>query len=174
MRRLVGRTDAVIAVPPVLTVLESFPGIPRLGHALQAVLPLVALCRAATRPETVERPGRRAGLPVGITGPWSGIGDSPVRRRADGGGKAFPPGHAAAARPCAVPMIRHRAALHPVVRAAAVGAAAFTGGSRIDPGRRRRWQVMASAVWGRAIACLPLAGLKGAGRWMRRLRGGHA
>jgi membrane-associated phospholipid phosphatase len=93
--------------------------------------------------------------------------------RRDGGDKGFPSGHAAVASFGAMQIIKHCAALHPVTRAAAVGAAALTGGSRIEAGRHSLWQVMAGAIWGWATACLPRAGLRGAARWMRKLRGRH-
>jgi membrane-associated phospholipid phosphatase len=68
-------------------------------------------------------------------------------------------------------MIKHCSALHPVTKAAVIAAAAVTGGSRIESGRHSLWQTMAGAVWGWAIACLPLAGLRGAVRRMQRVRG---
>jgi membrane-associated phospholipid phosphatase len=69
--------------------------------------------------------------------------------------------------------IKQCAALHPVTNAAVIAAAAVTGGSRIESGRHSLWQAMAGAVWGWAIACLPLAGLRDAGRRMRRAWGSH-
>jgi membrane-associated phospholipid phosphatase len=173
MRRLVERTDAVIAVLLGLTVLVTVPDNRRLGSALQVVLPLIALGCAATRGETVGTLGRFAVLQVGIKGPKHLIGDSPISQRPDGGDSGFPSGHTAVASFGAVQVIKHCAALHPVTRAAAIAAAAFTGGSRIEAGRHSLWQVMAGAVWGWTAACLPLAGLKGAGRWLRRVRGRH-
>lgn len=172
-RRLAERTDAVIAVLLVLTVLVTFPDNRRLGSALQVVLPLIALGCAATRGETVESLGRFFVLQIGIKGPKYLIGESPISQRPDGGQKGFPSGHTAVATFGAAQMIRHCSTLHPVTRAAGVAAAAFTGGSRIESGRHSLWQTMAGAIWGWAIACLPLAGLKGAGRWMRKVRGRH-
>ena len=56
---------------------------------------------------------------------------------------------------------------------AVVAAAALPGGARTESGRHSLGQTMAGALWGWAIACLPLAGLRRAGRWMRKLRGRH-
>lgn len=173
LRRLAERTDAVIAVVLVLTVLVTVPDNRRLGSALQVVLPLVALGCAATRGETVNSLGRFAVLQAGIKGPKYLIGESPISQRPDGGDRGFPSGHTAVATFGAVQVIRHCAALHPVTRAVVVAAAAFTGGSRIESGRHSLWQTLAGALWGWAIACLPLAGLRRAGRWMRKLRGRH-
>jgi membrane-associated phospholipid phosphatase len=170
-RRLVEGTDAVIVVLLALIVLVTVPDNRRLGSALQVVLPLIALGCAATRGETLESLGRFAVLQVGIKGPKHLIGDSPISRHPDGGDKGFPSGHTAVATFGAMQMIRHCVSLHPATRAAAVAAAAFAGGSQIEAGRHSLWQTMAGAVWGWAIACLPLAGLKGAGRRMRRVRG---
>jgi membrane-associated phospholipid phosphatase len=173
LRRLAERTDAVIAVLLALTVLATVPDNRRTGSALQVVLPLIALGCAAARGEMVESLGRFVVLEVGIKGPKHLLGESPINRRPDGGDQGFPSGHTAAATFGAMQMIKHCSALHPVTRAAAVAAAAFTGGSRIEAGRHSLWQTMAGAIWGWAIACLPLAGLKGAGRWVRKIRGRH-
>jgi membrane-associated phospholipid phosphatase len=173
MRRPVLRTDAVIAVLLVLTVLVTVPDNRRLGSALQVVLPLIALGCAASRQETVETVGRFVVLQVGIKGPKYLIGESPVSRRPDGGDNGFPSGHTAVATFGALQMIKHCAAVHPITKAAAVAAAAVTGGSRIESGRHSLWQTMAGGIWGWAIACLPLSGLKGAGRWLRKVRGRH-
>ncbi|MDR7127369.1 phosphatase PAP2 family protein [Pseudotabrizicola sp. 4114] len=173
LRRLVLRTDAVIAVLLVLTVLVTVPDNRRLGSGLQVILPLIALGCAVTRGETVETVGRFVVLQIGIKGPKHFIGESPISKRPDGGDRGFPSGHAAVATFGAVQMIKHCAGLHPVTRAAAVAAAAVTGESRIESGRHSLWQAMAGAVWGWAIACMPLAGLKGAGRWMRKVCGRH-
>jgi membrane-associated phospholipid phosphatase len=173
LQRLAERTDTVIAVLLLLTVLVTVPDNRRLGSALQVVLPLIALGCAATRGETVESLGRFVVLQIGIKGPKSLIGESPISQRPDGGDKGFPSGHTAVATFGTVQMIKHCAALHPVTRGAAIIAAAFTGGSRIESGRHSLWQTMAGAVWGWAIACVPLAGLRSAGRWVRKIRGHH-
>lgn len=173
MRRLALRTDAVIAVILVLTVLVTIPDNRRLGSGLQIILPVIALGCAATRRETVETLGRFVVLQVGIKGPKYLIGESPISQRPDGGDNGFPSGHTAVATFGALQVIKHCAALHPVTKAAAIAAAAFTGGSRIESGRHSLWQTMAGAVWGWAIACLPIAGLKGAGRWKRKVQGRH-
>ncbi len=173
MLRLVLRTDAVIAVLLVLTVLVTAPDNRRLGSALQFVLPLVALGCAATRGQTVETLGRFFVLQVGIKGPKYLIGESPISQRPDGGDRGFPSGHTAVATFGAVQAINHCAALHPVTKVAAVAAAAVTGGSRIESGRHSLWQTMAGAVWGWAVACMPLAMLRGTGRWIRKVRGRH-
>jgi membrane-associated phospholipid phosphatase len=173
MRRLVGRTDAVIVVLLALMVLVTAPNNRRLGDAFQVVLPLMALGCAATRGETLESLGRFVVLQAGIKGPKYLIGETPISRRPDGGDNGFPSGHTAVATFGAMQVIKHCSALHPVTKAAAVAAAAFTGGSRIESGRHTLWQTVAGAFWGWAIACLPLAGLKAAGRWMRKVRGRH-
>lgn len=173
LRRLADRTDAVIAVLLVLTVLVTVPDNRRLGSALQVVLPLIALGCAATRGETVDSLGRFVLLQAGIKGPKYLIGERPISRRPDGGDDGFPSGHTAVATFGAVQTIKHCAAIHPATRAATIAAAAFTGGSRIEAGRHSLWQTMAGAVWGWAIACLPLAGLKRAARWVRKVRARH-
>lgn len=173
LRRLAERTDAVIAVLLVLTVLATVPDNRRMGSALQVVLPLIALGCAAARGEAVEGLGRFVVLQIGIKSPKYLIGESPISQRPDGGDNGFPSGHTAVATFGAVQVIKHCAALHPVTRAAGITAAAFTGGSRIESGRHTLWQTMAGAVWGWAIACLPLTALKAAGRWIRNIRGRH-
>jgi membrane-associated phospholipid phosphatase len=173
MRRIAQRTDAVIVGLLVLAVLVTVPDNRRLGSALQVVLPLVALGCAASRGETVGTVGRFVVLQVGIKGPKSLIGESGISQRPDGGNRGFPSGHTAVATFGAVQTLKHCAALHPVTRAAAVAAAAVTGGSRIESGRHSLWQTLAGAMWGWAVASLPLAGLKGAGRWIHRRRGRH-
>lgn len=173
LRRLVGRTDAVIFVLLALTVLATAPDNRRMGSALQVVLPLMALGCAATRGKTLDSLGRFAVLQVAVKGSKHLFGEGQISRRPDGGEKGFPSGHTAVASFGAVQLIRHCAPLHPVTNAAAVAAAAFTGGSRIEAGRHTLWQTMAGAAWGWAIACLPLAGLRGAGRWISRVRGRH-
>lgn len=164
----------MIAVLLVLTVLAIVPDNRRLGSALQIVLPFIALGCAATRGKTVESLGRFVVLQAGIKGPKHVLGDSPISQRPDGGDRGFPSGHAAVATFGAVQILQHCAALHPVTRAAVAAAAAFVGGSRIETGRHSLWQAMAGAVWGWAIACVPFAGVRGAGRWMRKIRGRHA
>lgn len=171
LRRLAERTDAVIAVLLALTVLVTVPDNRRLGSALQVVLPLIALGCAATRGKMVENLGRFVALQAGIKGPKHVIGESPISQRPGGGDKGFPSGHTAVATFGAVQIIKHCAELHPVTKAAMVAAAAFTGGSRIESGRHSLWQTMAGAIWGWAIACLPLAGVRSAGHWMRKVRG---
>lgn len=171
LRRFARSADAVIVVLLVLTVLATVPDNRRLGGALQVVLPLVALGCAATRGKAVESLGRFAVLQIGLKGSKHLLGESPISQRPDGGNRGFPSGHTAVATFGAVQMIRHCAALHPVTNAAAVAAAAFTGGSRIEAGRHSLWQTMAGAIWGWAVASLPLAGVRGAGRWLRRVRG---
>lgn len=171
--RLAQRTDAVIAVLLILTVLATVPDNRRMGSALQVVLPLIALGCAASRGETVDSLGRFVVLQMGIKGPKYLIGESPISRRPDGGDNGLPSGHTAVATFGALQMIKHCAALHPVTRATGIAAATFTGGSRIESGRHSLWQAMAGGVWGWAIACLPLAGLKAAGRWLRKVRGRH-
>lgn len=173
VRRLAGRTDAVIIVLLVLTILATAPDNRRTGSTLQVVLPLIALGCAATRGKTLDSLGRFAVLQVGVKGSKQLFGDSPISVRPDGGDRGFPSGHTAVATFGAVQVIRHCAPLHPVTNAAAVAAAAFTGGSRIESGRHSLWQTMAGAIWGWAIACLPLRGLRGLGRWIRRVRGRH-
>jgi membrane-associated phospholipid phosphatase len=173
VRRLVGRTDAVIIVLLVLTVLATAPDNRRMGSALQVVLPLIALGCAATRGKALDSLGRFAVLQVGVKGSKSLFGESAISRRPDGGDRGFPSGHTAVATFGAAQVIRHCAPLHPVTNAAALAAAAFTGGSRIESGRHSLWQTMAGAAWGWAVACLPLAGLRGAGRWISRIRGRH-
>ncbi len=164
----------MIVVLLALTVLATVPDNQRMGSALQVVLPLIALGCAATGGKTVESLGRFAVLQVGVKGPKHLFGESRISHRPDGGNNGFPSGHTAVATFGAAQMVRHCAGLHPVTKAAAVAAAAFTGGSRIESGRHSLWQTMAGAVWGWAIACLPLAGFRGAGRWIRRVRGrGH-
>jgi membrane-associated phospholipid phosphatase len=173
MRRFARSADAVIVVLLVLTVVATVPDNRRMGSALQVVLPLMALGCAAARGKTVESVGRFAVLQAGVKGSKHLFGESPVSQRPDGGSKGFPSGHTAVATFGAVQMIKHCAALHPVTNAAAVAAAAFTGGSRIEAGRHSLWQTMAGAIWGWAIAYLPLAGFRGAGRWTRRVWGRH-
>lgn len=163
----------MIAVLLVLTVLATVPDNRRLGSNLQFVLPLIALGCAATRGKTVESLGRFVVLQAGIKGPKHVLGDSPISQRPDGGDRGFPSGHTAVATFGAVQAIKHCAALHPVTRAATVAAAAFVGGSRIESGRHSLWQAMSGAVWGWVIACVPFAGLRGAGRWMRKIRSRH-
>ena len=163
----------MIVVLLVLTVVATVPDNRRMGSALQVVLPLVALGCAATRGKTVEILSRFVVLQAGVKGSKHLLGESPISLRPDGGTRGFPSGHAAVATFGAVQTIKHCAALHPVTNAAAIAVAAFTGGSRIEAGRHSLWQAMAGAVWGWAIACLPLAGLRGAGRWMSRVRGRH-
>jgi membrane-associated phospholipid phosphatase len=118
--------------------------------------------------------GRFALLQVGIKGPKYVIGESPISQRPDGGDNGFPSGHTAVATFGALQVIKHCTALHPVTKAAVVAAAVITGGSRIESGRHSLWQTMAGAIWGWAIACLPLKALTGAGRWMHRVWGRHA
>lgn len=173
MRRLVRRTDAVIAVLLVLTVLVTLPDNRRLGSGLQVILPLIALGCAVTQGETVEIVGRFVVLQIGIKGPKYVMGESPVSQRPDGGDRGFPSGHTAVATFGAMQLIKHCAALHPVTRAAAVAAAAVTGGSRIEAGRHSLWQTMAGAFWGWAVACLSLSALRRAGRRMRNGGGRH-
>lgn len=173
MRRLVLRTDAVIAVLLILTVLVTIPDNRRLGSGLQVILPLLALGCAATRGEMPETVGRFAVLQVGIKGPKYLIGEASISARPDGGDNGFPSGHTAVATFGAVQLVKHCAALHPVTKAAAVVAAAVTGGSRIESGRHSLWQTIAGAVWGWAIASVPLASLRGAVRWIRKGRGRH-
>ncbi len=163
----------MIVVLLALSVLATLPDNRRLGSALQVVLPLIALGCAATRGKTVESLGRFVVLQAGIKGPKQVLGDSPISQRPDGGDRGFPSGHTAVATFGAVQMVRHCAALHPVTKAAAVAAAAFTGGSRIEAGRHSLWQTMAGGLWGWAVASVPLTGLKGAGGWMRKVRGRH-
>jgi membrane-associated phospholipid phosphatase len=170
-RRLAERTDAVIAVLLVLTVLVTVPDNRRLESALQIVLPLIALGCATTRGKTVESLGRFVVLQIGIKGPKYLIGERPISLRPDGGQNGFPSGHTAVATFGAVQMIKHCSALHPVTKAAGIAAAALTGGSRIESGRHSLWQTMAGAVWGWAIAGMSLAGPRNAVRWMRKIRG---
>jgi membrane-associated phospholipid phosphatase len=171
--RLAQRTDAVIAVPLILTVLATVPDNRRTGSALQVVLPLIALGCTAARGKTVESLGRFVVLQIGIKGPKHLIGDSPISRRPDGSDKGFPSGHTAVAVFGAAQVISNCAALHPVTKAAVAAAATFTGGSRIESGRHTLWQTMAGAIWGWGVACLPLTGLKAATRWTRKVRGRH-
>ncbi|WP_180996050.1 phosphatase PAP2 family protein [Tabrizicola aquatica] len=173
LRRFGTSADAVIAVLLALTVLATVPDNRRIGSALQVALPLIALGCAATRGKAVESLGRFAGLQVGVKGSKELLGDAMISQRPDGGNRGFPSGHTAVATFGAAQVIRHCAPLHPVTKAAAVAAAAFTGGSRIESGRHSLWQAMAGAVWGWAIACLPLGGIRGAGRWISRVRGRH-
>jgi membrane-associated phospholipid phosphatase len=173
MRRFVTSADAVIVVLLVLTVLATVPDNRRMGSALQVVLPLMALGCAAARGMAVESLGRFAVLQVGVKGPKHLLGESQVSQRPEGGNNGFPSGHTAVATFGAVQMIRHCAVLHPVTNAAAVAAAAFTGGSRIESGRHTLWQTTAGAIWGWAVASFPLAGFRGASRWVRRVRGRH-
>jgi membrane-associated phospholipid phosphatase len=117
MRRLVERTNAVIAFLPVLTVLAIVPDNRRPGDALQIVFPGIALGCAAARGKTVESLGRFVVLPAGIRGPKHVPGDSPISQRPDGGDRGFPSGHAAVATFGAVQLLQHCAALDPVTRA---------------------------------------------------------
>jgi membrane-associated phospholipid phosphatase len=173
MHRLVGRTDAVIIVLLALTVVATVPDNRRMGSALQIVLPLIALGCAATRGKTLDSLGRFAVLQVGVKGSKHLFGESPISLRPDGGDRGFPSGHTAVATFGAVQVIRHCAPLHPVTNAAAVAAAALAGGSRIESGRHTLWQTMAGAVWGWATAYISLAGLRGTGRRISRVRGRH-
>jgi membrane-associated phospholipid phosphatase len=132
MRRFARSADAVIVVLLVLTVVATVPDNRRMGSALQVILPLVALGCAATRGKTVEILGQFVVLQAGVKGSKHLLGESPVSLRPDGGTRGFPSGHTAVATFGAVQMIKHCAALHPVTNAAAIAAAAFTGGSRIE------------------------------------------
>ena len=134
--------------------LATVPDNRRLGSALQVVLPLVALGCAAARGKTVESLGRFAVLQAGVKGSKHLFGEIPISHRPDGSTKGFPSGHTAVATFGAAQMIRHCAPLHPVTNAAALAAAAFTGGSRIESGRHSLWQTMAGAVWGWAVLVL--------------------
>lgn len=161
----------MIAVLLVLTVLATVPDNRRVASALQVVLPLMALGCAATRGETVESLGRFVVLQTGLVAPKAVMGESRISRRPDGGDKGFPSEQTAVATFGAVQIIAHCAALHPVTRGAVIAASAFTGGSAVESGRHSLWQTMAGAVLGWAIAGLPVAGLKGAGRWLRKIGG---
>jgi membrane-associated phospholipid phosphatase len=173
LRRLVGRTDAVIAVLLILTVLATVPDNRRMGSTLQVVLPLIALGCAAARGKSVESLGRFVVLQVGLKGTKHLFGDSEISRRPDGGDRGFPSGHTAVATFGAVQMIEHCAPLHPATRGTALAAAAVTGGSRIEADRHSLWQTIAGAAWGWAVAALPLARLRDFRRRFRRLRGRH-
>lgn len=163
----------MIIVLLALTILATAPDNRRIGSALQVALPLVALGCAAARGKAVESLGRFAVLQVGVKGSKQMLGEAAISQRPDGGNRGFPSGHTAVSTFGAVQAIRHCAPLHPVTKAAAVAAAAFTGGSRIESGRHTLLQVMAGAVWGWTIACLPLVGFRGASRWISRVRGRH-
>ena len=173
LRRLLGRTDAVIAVLLILTVLATLPDNRRMGSALQVVLPLMALGCAAARGKSVESLGRFVVLQVGLKGTKHLVGDSEISRRPDGGDRGFPSGHTAVATFGAVQMIEHCAPLHPATKGAALAAAAATGGSRIEADRHSLWQTIAGAVWGWAVAAAPWAGVRGIRRWIGRMRGRH-
>jgi membrane-associated phospholipid phosphatase len=165
------RADALIAVVLILTVLVTVPNNRRMGSTFMVVLPLIALGCAATRGETVDTLGRFVVLQIGIKGPKYLIGERPMSLRPDGGQSGFPSGHTAVATFGALQMIKHCSPLHPVTKAAAIAAAAFTGGSRIEAGRHSLWQTMAGALWGWVIACVPLTGLRRAVRRMQNVRG---
>lgn len=84
VRRLAGRTDAVIVVLLVLTVLATAPDNRRIGSTLQVVLPLIALGCAATRGKALDSLGRFAVLQVGVKGAKQLFGESPISVRPDG------------------------------------------------------------------------------------------
>jgi membrane-associated phospholipid phosphatase len=153
----------------VLAVALSLPDNRRLGDALQVVLPLAALACAAARGQAPEIVGRYAILEVGIKVPKHTLGALPVNQRPDGGGEGFPSGHAAAASFGAAHLAYYCAGLHPATRAAALLAAGFTGGSRIESGKHTLWQVMAGALWGWAVVLVPGAALRAAAGWLRGL-----
>jgi membrane-associated phospholipid phosphatase len=173
LHRFIRRTDAVIIVVLALTVLATVPDNRRMGSALQVVLPLVALGCATTRGKAVENLGRFVALQGGVKGSKHLFGENTISRRPNGGDKGFPSGHTAVATFGAIQLVKHCAPLHPVTNAVAIAAAAFTGGSRIESGRHSLWQTMAGAIWGWAIACVPLAALRNAGRRISQGRGHH-
>lgn len=169
-RHRLPRINGVIASVLVLTVLTTIPDNRRLGDALQVVLPLAALACAAAQGKAPAILGRYVVLEVGIKGPKYLLGDHPMNKRPDGGGRGFPSGHTAAATFGAAHLLHHCAGLHPATKGIVLLGAAFTGGSRIEAGRHTLWQTVAGALWGWAIALLPWSIFS----WFRRRTWGRS
>jgi membrane-associated phospholipid phosphatase len=147
--------DVVVVTLLALSVAVAVPDTRRIGDTLQVVLPLMALGCAAAKGEAGPLVGRYLVLEAGIKIPKAALGDAPVNRRPDGGGRGFPSGHTAAATFGAAHLIVQCVGAHPGVRGALLLGAAFTGGSRIEAGRHTLWQTTAGALWGWAAAVLP-------------------
>lgn len=117
-----------------------------LGDRIQVVLPVVGGACALWRGGLAEYVGRYAGATMVVHGLKRGLGDAEINRRPNGKSRGFPSGHAAASVYGASYLVRECGALLPYAGPAAVLAAGFVGGSRIDAGRHDLFQVMAGAL----------------------------
>ncbi len=139
----------LVAIGATLWVLAAVTGpAERLGDRIQIALPLMAGACAATKGALAEQVGRFAGSMVVVHGLKNGLGDAPLNQRPNGRDRGFPSGHTAAAAFGASYLVRECATLLPYAGPAAVLAAGFVGGSRLDANRHDLPQVMAGAVVG--------------------------
>lgn len=139
----------------VLCVALAAPDNRRIGTALHIALPLAALACATLQGRPASAIGRFTVVAVGINLPKRSLGEHPINRRPDGGGRGFPSAHTAAATFGAVHLLYHCASLHPLTKGILLIGAAVAGGSRIEAGRHTLWQTIAGAALGWAAAALP-------------------
>lgn len=116
------------------------------GDTLQVVLPVVALGCSAVNGSAVEYMGRYAIMWVGVQTAKRTFPDEMITRP-NGAKLGFPSGHTASATFGASSLVFSCLTDAPLLKAAVVISAAFTGASRLDVGAHDVWQVLAGAVW---------------------------
>ena len=134
----------------------------RIGDHLQYALPVAGLGCAALSGGALPYLGRFIGFELILNGSKNSLGATAVNIRPDGHLRGFPSGHTGAATFGAVGLSQTCLAASPPAALLALGAAGFTGASRVWAGRHTVVQVLAGFALGWAMQFLGFA-------WLARL-----
>lgn len=143
------RAQVILAVL-ALVLLTAPSSALRWGDRFQVALPLLAWACAGNRGEGAEFALRYAVMFTLAHGTKRSLGEIPANTRPDGGRHGFPSAHTSTAVLGASRLAHDCLRGAPLAQAAVIGAAAFTGASRIEGQRHDIWQVMAGALLGYA------------------------
>lgn len=118
------------------------------GDRLQVALPLAGLGCAIASGQGLRYTGRFFLATFTMHGSKRLLGHSEINARPNGGYHGMPSGHTTAAAFGAAGLAQTCLANNPPAQVAAIMAAGYVGGSRIDVGAHTVWQVIAGALLG--------------------------
>lgn len=155
--------------------LLSDRSIEKIGDNVQIALPLAGLACATASGQGVQYVGRFILLASIYTSSKRGLGEVAINERPNGGYAGFPSGHMSATSFSAAWLVNTCLSENRLAQGAAVLAAGFVGGTRIEAGAHSAWQVLSGAILGWMIQYLALGwfdrGFRRVWGWIGRMAG---
>ena len=145
--RWIAGTKVIFAVMIAVMVLGPMDA-ERIGDRWQVALPLLAWACHGARRQGSEFFLRYAVMFTAAHTAKRALGGTEVNMRPGGGREGFPSAHTSTAVLGASALAHECLKGKPLAQAFVIGAAAFTGASRIEAGKHDIWQVIAGALLG--------------------------